>query len=890
MQDNCVDVRGTGKSAATTQMKACSGAAKQRFTADPRDGRTSAEVLALLLGAPAGGGGGGATARPEPAYVFERPTTLVNALRGADCVSIADGLAALQRCEGWSAPGQHFRIQDGRVMSGATCLEFAPAARVVEGGRLPGGLPGALVARSMGEAGIRGLVASVPCSLAPEQRFTRRGDELVVSDGSCVAPTPDALGPLAAVLGNRLVAVACTGAASQAFPLRPVEGWPMPVEVGTFVIFTETGRISKWIRAETCPTGPCAVGLVQGAPGVEQTTIFVRKTGLADPTAASFELWGRPGHWLRRDGDHLRLAPFEDSLAFRADATFRATDVPPTDVCPNPPACPTVYTALSPLSRPGAFVTRRGDEFVIAPGEVGRLGTEAKLGLVKMPPPKNYVPRDPSAYRPLLSALGDKCLSGASSGDSGWVDLSPCTAAPGQYWGVNDDGGLVNLANQLCLTRRGAPSPESPYATVELKKCTGQPDQRWARVGQRTFELRHDNFCLDVASPYPLASILIDRREGRPGQTFLVTVPDSFKRKVIADFSPILQFDRGEKYFPSSVEFFLKHMVREQRWYPKAPPKVRDWQGKVWSLRTAEALPTPQSTLKYFAGEATALEDVPIYAFWVPRGGDIVDVVYYIFYPYNLGKTVRGFLKAPVRLLDAGMKLLGLRAGKLSFETPAVGNHVGDWEHVTARVRVTWSGDTPKVEPLQYYFASHDEGLTANYERNADGTYQLTAKDPDPFATVPVRVAPLDGMRPQTFVAQGSHGSYLWVGEHFYERLMAEEISRGVLSAFDIELDSVEPMVDLTSAGRVWDPRARIVAWDFGNQAGLTGTAWPSWLMEGGLVLGSDPSRPESGSIYRWGNAAQGMALSTENELNDGPVGPTWKDVLPQDPNNPNIR
>ena len=28
--------------------------------------------------------------------------------------------------------------------------------------------------------------------------------------------------------------------------------------------------------------------------------------------------------------------------------------------------------------------------------------------------------------------------------------------------GLNDDGGLVNLANQLCLTRRGAPSRESP--------------------------------------------------------------------------------------------------------------------------------------------------------------------------------------------------------------------------------------------------------------------------------------------------------------------------------------------------------------------------------------------------------------------------------------------
>ena len=58
-------------------------------------------------------------------------------------------------------------------------------------------------------------------------------------------------------------------------------------------------------------------------------------------------------------------------------------------------------------------------------------------------------------------------------------------------------------------------------------------------------------------------------------------------------------------------------------------------------------------------GQNPTTNSVPVYTFIVPKEGGIVDLFYWIFTPYNVGKTIPA---------------LG-----------TVGSHVGDWERMMVR-------------------------------------------------------------------------------------------------------------------------------------------------------------------------------------------------------------
>ena len=60
--------------------------------------------------------------------------------------------------------------------------------------------------------------------------------------------------------------------------------------------------------------------------------------------------------------------------------------------------------------------------------------------------------------------------------------------------------------------------------------------------------------------------------------------------------------------------------------------------------------------MPYFAGE---LETAKLYAYWADKGNDVVDLVYWTYYPYDRGKSVVDTIW---------------------------GNHVGDWEHMSVRL------------------------------------------------------------------------------------------------------------------------------------------------------------------------------------------------------------
>jgi hypothetical protein len=287
-------------------------------------------------------------------------------------------------------------------------------------------------------------------------------------------------------------------------------------------------------------------------------------------------------------------------------------------------------------------------------------------------------------------------------------------------------------------------------------------------------------------------------------------------------YAPRIWFPSDESYWPSSVEFA----------FPQLERFAYD-QGNHW-LRTITPLDSPSDTLPFFAGE---LDTAPVYAFWADKGGGVIDLVYWIFYPYNRGKEV----------VDT-----------------VWGNHVGDWEHVT--VRLLGSLDEGLV-PSQIYVSAHSFG----------GAYAWESGEVELF----------EGTHPVVYSSWGSHGLWSSPGEHVYDTI-GEEL-------FDVCVTLVcAELIDETSAGVAWDTQTALIGLDFFAQAGLGAASWPVWMSDAFTQAGAgDPSVPGQGPIYRWGNPEDCSVLGLPFDitdligvcrLEDGPTGPisksTWGQAL----------
>ena len=169
--------------------------------------------------------------------------------------------------------------------------------------------------------------------------------------------------------------------------------------------------------------------------------------------------------------------------------------------------------------------------------------------------------------------------------------------------------------------------------------------------------------------------------------------------QALITYAPRVWLHPDEEYFPSSVEFAFPFMTR-----------FLAGDSNYW-IRSTAALDSPSDTLPFFAGD---LDGAPVYAFYADKGSQIVDLVYFFYYPYNRGKSVVDTIW---------------------------GNHVGDWEHITVRLM---RGPDDALTPLQVYFSAHDFGGAydwASVERFAD-------------------------THPVVYSAWGSHGVWSTPGAH----------------------------------------------------------------------------------------------------------------------------
>ena len=177
----------------------------------------------------------------------------------------------------------------------------------------------------------------------------------------------------------------------------------------------------------------------------------------------------------------------------------------------------------------------------------------------------------------------------------------------------------------------------------------------------------------------------------------------------VARYAPLVYLAEGEKFEPSSVAFFL--------------PFVEEKNGH---LVTKEPLSCPTcKNLPFLYGTGPT---APVYAIVTQKSEEIIDLTYWFFYPYNLGKKV----------------CIGFRVGDVCVGCKKeFGDHIADWEHIIVR--------TKNLEPTQVYLSWHGSGSTFAYGDTTSIAYE--------------------GTHPIVYSAYGSHGTYPKPGAYMYRKL-----------------------------------------------------------------------------------------------------------------------
>ncbi|MGX1832301.1 Vps62-related protein [Paenibacillus taichungensis] len=242
-----------------------------------------------------------------------------------------------------------------------------------------------------------------------------------------------------------------------------------------------------------------------------------------------------------------------------------------------------------------------------------------------------------------------------------------------------------------------------------------------------------------------------------PLDTTSVAVPgndysDTAKREILQTFAPKIWFAQGEVYFPSSVEHTLPYVDRY----------VNPGSG-LYEFKTKTELNPYTLKLPYFTGD---LANAPIYAFWVEKEYNNVDLVYFQFSPYDLGKTVFG---------------------------TEVGDHVGDWERVTVRLAKFTDQNSNYVKPVQVYYGAHSFGTTYSWGE----------------------VDKVNNTHPVAYSAFGSHGMWKDPGNHVYQELVVTQL-------IDV--------TNQGTAWDTWNNIQAFQYYPNTRTGNGLGNAWPSWL------------------------------------------------------------
>uniref|UniRef100_A0A1B0CV26 Vacuolar protein sorting-associated protein 62 n=1 Tax=Lutzomyia longipalpis TaxID=7200 RepID=A0A1B0CV26_LUTLO len=136
-------------------------------------------------------------------------------------------------------------------------------------------------------------------------------------------------------------------------------------------------------------------------------------------------------------------------------------------------------------------------------------------------------------------------------------------------------------------------------------------------------------------------------------------------------------------------------------------------------------------------------------------------VTYWMFYPYNQGKTICSISLGPFGHLP-----IPLFFGMCFGTRRDFGSHVGDWEHMSLYFR-------GRREPDEMYVSAHDAGAYYEYDR-LTGTFEFKRQETRVgILQKPVfpRTVVTSANHPVLFAAKGSHGLWTAPGKHRFIRV-----------------------------------------------------------------------------------------------------------------------
>ncbi|KAK3877542.1 hypothetical protein Pcinc_017750 [Petrolisthes cinctipes] len=239
---------------------------------------------------------------------------------------------------------------------------------------------------------------------------------------------------------------------------------------------------------------------------------------------------------------------------------------------------------------------------------------------------------------------------------------------------------------------------------------------------------------------------------------------------IIEQWAPLIWLHPEEMFFPSTVDFHLEHVeVRDEN-----ETTIQEFQDRYtivtgpdtrsYHLNTVPNLTCGDCLLEWFGGQNVSQESVPTYVF-VKDYQDAcgtVDVAYRSFYPYNYGKDV------------CVEVMLG---GECDGIMQSFGNHVGDWEHYSIRIR---NGSVTDC-----YVSVHSFGAWYTWNQT-NNNFQFVDGEQSRInlinVTYPETVEVVNGFHAELFSANGSHGLWSAEGTHEYVHLpihLQDQAQRG---------------------------------------------------------------------------------------------------------------
>lgn len=156
----------------------------------------------------------------------------------------------------------------------------------------------------------------------------------------------------------------------------------------------------------------------------------------------------------------------------------------------------------------------------------------------------------------------------------------------------------------------------------------------------------------------------------------ITNLNDELKNQIMIDYAPRIHMAQGDPYEAVSMDWTFEKFDRiiDSNGYSRIVMK--------------EQIDGPHDICETFYGEQ---ETAVAYAFWVEKENNYVDIVYFIYCPYDSGKYIW-------------------------LVNNMVGGHPGDWEHFTLRFLTYEKDGKTYMRPVKSAFAAHTFAEIATWE------------------------------------------------------------------------------------------------------------------------------------------------------------------------------